>query len=86
MNETTLRALIEAGAINRCRIIANGASFYIEFETPTGTVTAHTMRKRLKQWVSLDAAARWLKGLGIGNTEVKLSTWTPRQKRLPLAG
>ena len=38
MTETTLRVLIETGAINRCRIIANGASFYIEFETPTGAV------------------------------------------------
>ncbi len=38
MNETTLRALIEAGAIKRCRIIGNGASFHIEFETPTGAV------------------------------------------------
>ena len=84
MDEKTLRALIEAGAVKRCRIIANGASFHIEFETPNGSVTACTLRQSVKQWVSLDAAARWLKGLGIGDSHVDISRWAPRQKRLPL--
>ena len=84
MDEKTLRALIEAGAVKRCRIIANGATFHIDFETPTGAVTACTMRKRVKQWVSLDAASRWLRGLGIGSAQLDLARWVPRQKRLEL--
>ena len=40
MDERTLRALIEAGAIKKVRIIANGSVFYVEAEHGTGTVTA----------------------------------------------
>ncbi len=84
VNEKTLKALIAAGAIKSSRIVANGASFHIEFDTPNDTVTASTHRKQVKQWASLDAAARWLKGLGLGTAEVELVHWTPRQKRLRL--
>ena len=84
VNEKTLRALIDAGAVKRSRIVANGASFHIEFDTPNGPVTASTYRKQVKEWASLDAAARWLKGLGMGSAEVELARWVPRQKRLGL--
>lgn len=84
MDEKTLRALIEAGAIGRCRLIGNGSSFHIEFVTPNGSVTACTLKRKVKQWTSLDAAARWLRRLGIGELHVDIARWTPRQKRLPL--
>ncbi len=84
VNEKTLRALIEAGAVKRSRIVANGPSFHIEFDTPNGPVTASTYRKQVKEWASLDAAARWIKRLGLGSAEVELVHWTPRQKRLRL--
>ena len=35
MDERTLRALIEAGAIKKVRIIANGSVFYVEAEHGT---------------------------------------------------
>lgn len=84
MNERTLRALIEVGAVKRSRIIAHGARFHIEFETPSGAVTASTNRAGLKEWASLDAAARWLRGLGLGGAQLDLAQWTPEQKRLDL--
>tara|TARA_R110002095_G_scaffold118186_2_gene103027 strand:- start:280 stop:540 length:261 start_codon:yes stop_codon:yes gene_type:complete len=84
MDEKTLRALIDAGAIRRCRIVASGARFHIEFETPNGTVTACTLRKKIKQWATLDATARWLRNLGIGESSIDLARWTPGQKQLPL--
>ena len=84
MDERTLRALVEAGAVKRCHIIANGATFHIEFETANGAVAATTMRKTVKQWASLDSAARWLRRLGIGSSQLDIARWAPRQKHLPL--
>ena len=84
MNEKTIRALVEAGAIKRSRIIAQGSRFHIEFDTPTTTVTALTHRATIKQWVTLDAAARWLRGLGLGGTQLELAKWTPEQKGLSI--
>jgi hypothetical protein len=82
MIEKTLKALVEAGAVKRVRVIGNGANFHVEFETTTGAVTASTGRNAVKQWVTLDAAARWLKRLGIGTAQVELALWSPGQKRL----
>lgn len=84
MNEKTLRALIEAGAVKRSRIVAHGARFHIEFDTPNGPVTASTNRAGIKQWASLDAAARWLRALGLGSAGLEIAHWAPHQKRLGL--
>ncbi len=84
MNEKTLRALVEAGAIKRSRIVARGTRFHVEFDTATGSVTASTNRAGIKQWASLDAVARWLRGLGLGSASLDLAQWTPQQKSLDL--
>ena len=84
LNEKTLRALIDAGAVKRARIIGQGARFHIDFDTLKGSITASTNRDEVKQWASLDAAARWLRGLGLGNAELLLAGWTPEQKQLGL--
>ncbi|HTQ99560.1 MAG TPA: hypothetical protein VMH83_06200 [Candidatus Acidoferrum sp.] len=84
MDERTLRALIDAGALKRIRIIANGGAFYVEAEHLTNTVTVHTTTGKLKTWVTLDAVARWLKNLGIGKAQLELANWQPGQKGLEL--
>jgi len=84
MDERTLRALIDAGAVKRVRIVARGARFHVEFETPTSTIPASTRRGAVRAWASLDAAARWTKNLGIGQAIVELAHWTPAQRQLPL--
>jgi hypothetical protein len=84
MDERTLRALIDAGAVKRVRIVARGARFHVEFDTPTSTIAAATRRGTVRAWASLDAAARWTKNLGIGQAIVELAHWTPGQRRLPL--
>ncbi|MES2605803.1 MAG: hypothetical protein V4603_12765 [Pseudomonadota bacterium] len=84
MDERTLRALIEAGAVKKIRIIANGGVFYVEAEHLTNTVTVHTTARKLKTWVSLDAIARWLKNMGIGKAQLELGNWQPGQKGLEL--
>ncbi len=82
VNTRTLNALIEAGAIKRARIVAQGSRFHIEFDTPNGTVTALTNRADIKQWSTLDAAARWLRERGLGTAQLELTHWSPLQERL----
>ncbi len=84
MDERTLRALIDAGAVRKVRIIANGGVFYVEFEHLTSSVKALTTSGKLKTWVTLDAVARWLKQLGLGKAQLDLAAWQPGQKGLEL--
>ena len=84
MDEKMLKAMVTAGAIKRINIIANGARFHIEAKTPNGPVTAETNKGKVKTWVTLDAAAKWVRSLGIGSAHVSLAHWQPGQKELPI--
>ena len=84
MNEKTLRALIDAGAVKRVRIVANGAQFHVEADTAKTTVVAMTIKGSAKSWSSLDAAAKWVRALGIGTAQLDLNHWQPGQGRLAL--
>lgn len=84
MNEKVLRALVEAGAVKRVCIIANGALFHVEAATATGAITAQTIKGAVKTWRSLDAAAKWVRGLGIGVAEIDIARWQPSQRELKL--
>ena len=85
MNKATLEALISAGAIKHVRIIADGATVYIEITTQAGEAsTITTNRGSIKCWVTLDAAARWVKGLGIGKAQLEISRWLPGQRGMSL--
>ncbi len=82
MDERMLRALVAAGAVKKISIVANGARFHVEARTLNGAVTAETLKGKVKTWVSLDAAARWVRGLGIGAAQVHLTHWQPGQRQL----
>lgn len=82
MNEKTLRALIDAGAVKRVRIIADGAHLHMEADTPTGSITATTIKGTVKTWSTLDAAARWVRSLGIGKAQIDMANWQPQQRGL----
>ena len=84
MNEKTLRALVDAGAIKRVHIIANGGLFHIEADTPNGHITASTLKGGVKTWRSLDAAAKWVRSLGLGAAQLNIARWQPGQKGLGL--
>jgi len=84
MNEKTLRALVEAGAVRRIRIVADGARFHVEVDTPTATVIATTTKGAAKTWGSLDASAKWVRALGIGTAQLDISRWQPDQRALAL--
>ncbi len=84
MNEKTLRALVDAGAVKRVRIVAEGALFHVEADTPNGSVTAFTLKGAVKTWSSLDTAAKWVRSLGIGTAQINIARWQPGQKGLGL--
>lgn len=84
MNEKTIRALVEAGAVKRVHIVAEGSLFHVDIDTPAGSTTACTMKGRAKTWVSLDSAAKWVRGLGMGKAEVHVESWTPTQRAMEL--
>ncbi len=82
MDERLLRAMVAAGAIKKINIIASGARFHIEANTANGAITAETQKGKVKTWVSLDAAARWVRGLGMGAAQINLAHWQPAQREL----
>ena len=84
MNINIFRALIEAGAIKRVNVIAEGDFFRIEAVTHNGVNAVNTLNGKLKTWASLDATARWLHSLGIGNCQIDMSRWQPEQRGLKL--
>jgi len=84
MNKKILRALVEAGAVKKIEIIANGGLFHVEANTPNGAVTAQTDAGKIRTWVTLDAAARWVRSLGMGSAHLRLANWQPRQKEIGL--
>ena len=84
MDERMLKAMVAAGAVKRINIIASGARFHIEAKTPNGPVTAETRKGKVRTWVTLDAAARWVRALGIGGAHVSLTHWQPDQRELSI--
>ncbi|MDX1498590.1 MAG: hypothetical protein R3176_01755 [Woeseiaceae bacterium] len=82
MDERVLRAMVAAGAIKRINIVAAGARFHVEARTPNGAVTAETRSGKVRTWVTLDAAARWVRSLGAGGAHLNLTHWQPGQREL----
>ena len=82
MDEKTMKALVAAGAIKNICIIGHGARFHIEANTPNGAITAETRKGAVKTWATLDAAARWVRSIGIGSASISLARWQPGQREL----
>lgn len=82
MNEKMLRTMIDAAAVKRARIIANGSRFHVEVDAPGKCFTIETGRGGVRTWTSIDSAAKWLRGLGIGQVALDLAYWSPGQKSL----
>jgi hypothetical protein len=85
MNKATAVALVSAGAIKQVQIIADGSTIHVNVVTQVGeTSTVTTNRGAIKCWVTIDAAAKWVKALGIGRAQLEISRWLPGQKGLSL--
>lgn len=84
MNEKTIRALVEAGAVKKVHIIASGAAIHVDIVTQNDVITATTLKGAIKVWSTIDASARWVKNLGIGRVQLVMDKWLPEQKGLKL--
>ncbi len=84
MDEKMLRAMVSAGAIKKIKIIGHGSRFHVEANTPNGAITAETYKGNIKSWVSLDAAAKWVRSIGIGSAYISLTHWQPNQRDMTI--
>ena len=82
MNEKILRALVEAGAVKKVKITAEGSTIYVEAYTGSEATTAKTIKGKLKTWSTIDSAAKWVRSLGIGQMQLDMAKWQPEQKKL----
>jgi len=82
MNEKILRALVEAGAVKKIKITAEGSTIYVEAYTGSEVTTAKTIKGKLKTWRTIDSAAKWVRSLGIGQIQLDVERWQPEQKKL----
>ena len=82
MNEKMLKTMIDAAAVKRARIIANGGRFHVEIDAPGRSFTVETGKGALRTWSSIDGAAKWLRALGIGHITLDLTHWQPGQRSL----
>jgi hypothetical protein len=84
VNERTIRALVEAGAVRNVLVIADGAAIHVDIVTQNGPITATTNKGAIKTWATIDSSAKWIKGLGVGKAQLEISRWLPGQKGLLL--
>lgn len=84
MDKKTLKALVDAGAIRRVRVIGDGGYFRAEVDTQQGPHPVNTVEGKLKTWASIDAAAKWIRALGVGTLQLELEKWQPDQRMLKL--
>lgn len=82
MNEKILRALIDAGAIKKIKITAEGSVIYVQAYTGAEATTAKTTKGKLKTWSTIDSAAKWVRSLGIGQMQLDVAKWQPDQRKL----
>jgi hypothetical protein len=85
MDEKTLKTMVDAAAIKRARIVAQGANFHVEIDAPGRSFTIATAKGGLRTWRSIDANARWLRSMGIAQSTLDVSRWHPGQRSLQLA-
>ena len=84
MNEKILRALVEAGAVKKIKITAEGSTIFVEAYTGSEVTTAKTIKGKLKTWSTIDSAAKWVRSLGIGQMQLDMAKWQPEQKKFIL--
>ena len=85
MDKKTLTALLDANAIKKINVIANGNLLYIQVVTANDKHSIETNAGKLKTWTSLDATARWLHTMGIGKLHIDIAKWHPYQRGLKIA-
>ncbi len=82
MNEKILKALVDAGAVKKIELRAEGSTIYALIHAGKEPKPAQTIKGELKTWSTLDTAAKWIRSLGIGHMQLDVAKWQPSQRRL----
>lgn len=85
MNESALKMLLEASAVKAVLVMAQGSLFHVEVKTAGGSKVLVTGRGDVRHWRSIDACAKWLRKIGIGQATIHIDQWHPDQKTLELS-
>lgn len=85
MDEKGLRMLVEADAFKRAHIIAQGDTFHVEIDSRGKSFVIESAKGALRTWRTIDAAAKWLRSVGIAESALNVSKWQPNQRTLPLS-
>ena len=72
MNEKMLKTMVDAAAVKRARIIANGARFHVEVDAPGRSFTVETGKGAVRTWTSIDSAAKWLRSTCVSSLPPRL--------------
>ena len=81
MDSKTLKMLIEAGAVKSVSIVADGTTVHASITMGNGnSQPATTLKGDIKTWSTIDSAAKWIRGLGIGSMKLNVAKWTPGQR------
>jgi hypothetical protein len=82
VGERIIRALVEPGAVTKVKVVAEGLTISVEVTTGLEFVAARTNKGALKTWASIDMAAKWVHGLGLGTIQLDITRWQPGQEKL----
>jgi 23S rRNA G2445 N2-methylase RlmL len=85
MDEKGLRVLVEAAAVKRAHIVANGDSFHVLIDSAGRSFSIEITKGGLRTWRTIDATAKWLRSVGIAQSMLDTSKWHPGQRGLPMA-
>jgi len=83
LSPAQLSALVDAGAIQTARAVADGRRWRLEVCAGMRWQLVATRRGQVRYWSRLDSLARYLRRLGVGRWEVETAGWTPDQAELP---
>jgi hypothetical protein len=77
MDSNTFKALIEAGAIKSVSIVADGSK--VHALVTAGSVNsqpATSLKGKIKMWITIDSAAKWVRSMGIGTMKLNVAKWS----------
>ena len=82
MNKKIIKTLVEAGAIKKIKLTAEGSLIYVEAYIGAEATMVTTIKGKLKTWSTVDSAVKWVRSLGIGKMQLDIVNWQPDQKKL----
>ena len=81
MDNNAIKLLVDAGAVKSVSIVADGSAIHALITTNAGTPQpATTQQGKIKTWSTIDAAAKYIRSLGVGKIRLDVAKWSPGQR------